>query len=119
MSRQIKFRAWDTTSKKMYSHEDIGEYTLEQLHILTFTDDPYTKLMQFTGLKDKNGVEIYEADVVDDNFVGVGEVKYNEKHAAFKIVYKNGQAKWFIDFFESESRLLEVIGNIHQSNGAD
>jgi len=63
MKREIKFRAWDglriTTSGIMYNNS-LG--TLETPKISSF------KIMQFTGLKDKNGIDIYELDYVLDEF---------------------------------------------------
>ncbi len=69
--REIKFRFFDTTSRKMYGMSNIQDYSLEQLHRFASTDDPYTKVMQFTGLTDKDGADIYEGDII--HYEGYGD----------------------------------------------
>ena len=120
----IKFRAWDKVNKCMdddfFIHSigkayDYPDRTHDTPNIEIEKTDNFI-IMQSTGLKDKNGVEIFCGDIVDDNFVGVGVVKYEAPSAAYKIVYKRGNlAKWFIDMLNKEMRLIEVIGNIHSS----
>ena len=72
--REIKFRAWDYERKEMIQPESIigleGE-TTKQLVLSA----PFLTLMQFTGLHDKNGKEIYEGDIVSM----VRDVRINTK----------------------------------------
>lgn len=69
MSRELKFRAWSDTLKHMYYHEDnITEPHLWNLKPCVVGEKlesvmDYT-IMQYTGLKDKTGKEIYEGDIV-------------------------------------------------------
>lgn len=69
MQRDIKFRAWNNVDKRM-----IEWSTLDLLFHTATINSKYYNVMQFTGLKDKNGVEIYEGDLLNIFFTsGDGE----------------------------------------------
>jgi len=107
MSREIKFRAWDTIQKTMHIGSDkpymyltnaerligIGCHLHHSLyHDTSRSFDEEIILMQFTGLKDKKGIEIWEGDIVEAIFNVHGketDVKFKAKIVySFLIVYK-------------------------------
>lgn len=129
--REIRFRAWDKDKKRMiYLANNMGSQTHLQLNNHSWgvfepdSEDYYgiasansnlgDILMQYTGLKDKNGNEIYEGDIVKcDYFTGI--VEYRENAGLYLIGNeKEGKAITFFDIQMSKA-IVEVIGNIYEN----
>lgn len=116
----IRFRAWDSWRERMSVvdriyidtkgvrlYDDFGEYWRD------FND---VNLMQFTGLKDKNGKEIFEKDIVD--YKGrKAIVKWHGSYACFIYEFvdelKNRTTEWkplYLSYYH-----FEIIGNIYEN----
>lgn len=100
MNREIKFRFWDKALQKMILRT-----------LLPYDNEhPDIEIMQFTGLKDKNGQEIYEGDVVKSVY-GNGYIVFEYIGFAIKSIGSES-----IDFeFPSFYLNSEIIGNIYEN----
>ena len=112
--REFKFRAWITEISQMIEHNTINvndfvHKTMPNGDINpSYCGDRFI-LMQYTGLKDKNGVEIYEGDILIAPYM-------NGKPC--KVIYSEGLAKFTMDGrfnFTIIDKNLEVIGNIYEN----
>ena len=106
--RTIKFRAWDESQKYMAKQ---GTPDLETIQSFFFHFGD-CQLMQFTGLTDKNGVEIYEGDIVKvDIFTKNYCIVFGEsKKWGASFQYKSDFSIYYLT--ESFTRDCLVIGNI-------
>lgn len=101
MTRPIEFRAWDKTDKEM-----IEDYFGTTAYLDYHTDEKYVSIMQYTGLRDKNGVKVFEGDIVIDDFNNnVPEVmKWDKNRFKPTSHYKD---------WDNCILACEVIGNVH------
>lgn len=136
-SRIIKFRAWNKQKNVMcYEDEDNSAMYLDgwcasDIQVINQTfESKFVKktyeFMQYTGLHDENGKEIYEGDIIEfsyDMFVG----NFNTFVAKGKVIFEEGA--FYVEIFENERTTegeayllysinldtIEVIGNIYEN----
>lgn len=115
--REIKFRAWDPSVKCMITPSVIGEFGQYYFTDRDYEDGRSQKdgLMQYTGLKDKNWVDVFEGDIVkcfhDGDLVGNYDV-IEFSDSAFVFRYRFTTVCQWLDF----DGHLEVIGNIYENS---
>lgn len=102
-TREIKFRAWDIEREEMLPMDLFKEEWLDP-------HQPYWKTMQFTGLLDKHGVEIYEGDIVRTDSDANMKVCWRYDFACFCLRFNKGSSS-NIDGAVN----YEVIGNIFEN----
>lgn len=123
MTRDIKFRAWDACNKVMKAYtlkqladEDKFNYDTESEAIQSGFDN--WRWMQFTGLKDSNGTDVYEGDLVKLTDQYVYEVRFEDgKFVGYHI--KQEWGRWGdlkrLSDPDFAHRHHEVIGNIFEN----
>ena len=113
--REIKFRVWHPDEGNMYyfnCFKEITDWQADDFYRADNTDDACVDFMQYTGLHDKNGKEIYEGDIVKSFFVDTDEAG-NEiyKYYIIEVKYDEVLCSYNIDKFMN----LEKIGNIYEN----
>lgn len=126
----LKFRAWDKANKEMLKI-DVIDFFLKGIRVLENDGSCFSmkfadvEIMQSTGFHDKNGVEIFEGDIINSGYLFKGspfeeEDEYEEEkgvvtffNCGFNIEFKN-HINLFIDIILS-CEDLEVIGNIYEN----
>lgn len=120
MNNRLKFRVWDKESKVMLNEMDVFDFLkLDKgcIHYRRFFEN--SEVMQFTGIQDKNGKNIFEGDIV---LLGYSTSDVEWKGLKAEVVY------WCHGFFFKELlsgsfaqdtfyqfKYCEVIGNIHEN----
>lgn len=133
MTRQINFRAWDKKTNTMWEKAGMDAHSnycyadpafgnkgsimkqFDDLHIekynIYYPAD--IELMQFTGLLDKNGKEIYEGDILKSDRDSILTINWCHERYGWLLFFKDkNEGTIFFDNVDG----IEIIGNIHENS---
>lgn len=128
--REIKFRVWDKNNKRIFIdpqmidfyNKKIGymqyqtEYMPDTSYSIPvgFEEFEYSELMEWTGLYDKNGEDIYEGDILFESF---GEKYYKVvfENGSFRAEFDGGFEEYSFDLIDVVAQGYEVVGNIYEN----
>lgn len=108
--REIKFRAWDKKNKVMFKIFD--NVSREDWYLPQWKESH--EVMQFTGLHDKNGKEIYEGDIVLFS-TSWNQTEYHKNKFGIKRVVEFAKGSFSYCMVYGDMDVVEVIGNIYEN----
>lgn len=122
MNREIKFRGWDVKARQFLGKKRKGQFWKISLDgsWLGKGDEAFKNweeeiiLEQYTGLKDKNGKEIYEGDIVVYDGIGY-EYYWDEMLQGFNVRRADGNQRLYGSASYEAVKFGSVVGNIHEN----
>ena len=125
--REHKYRAWDTVRKIMHSAEELGEdqeallpdgrgfanisgdnARLTEIH-------SHLLPLEYTGLKDKKGVETYHKDLCRDEYQNIWLIDWSREYAGFELTLAHSEIGEFPKLNACRIIDMEVIGNLFEN----
>ena len=107
MNREIKFRAWDEVSEKMLNWNDFLDTNMKNTFIAP--ESTGLILMQYTGLHDKNGKEIYDGEIIriKNSLIEIeGKIIFDTIDLAFEVYDKENDCKEMLLYTNKEFEVL-------------